>query len=96
MEDEADLDKVKNYTAAVFVGFSALAVVAGFAVPGNAGATLTYVFGAVPLLFMGVWPSAAPPPSVARGQPRVIRGRLDSAVLDGGAVRWERRKGGRG
>jgi len=54
VESDADLETVKNYTAGVFVGFSLLAVIAGFAIPGPTGATLTYLFGAVPLVFLGI------------------------------------------
>jgi len=59
MENEADLDTIKNYTAGVFVVFSIAAIAFGELgaqlFPGkNVGPTITYVLGAIPILFLSI------------------------------------------
>ena len=54
LESQADLDTVQNYTIGVFAAFSLIAVVLGIGVGGNTGASLAYVFAAVPLIFLSI------------------------------------------
>merc|ERR1719506_1415442 len=57
-EDDVSLDDFKYTTIGVTLVSSLLAVGAGVALPNNTGATLTYLFAVIPVLWIGVGSSS--------------------------------------
>ncbi len=56
--EEVGTDELGAFTAAVFVASAVLAVLSGVVVGGNFGASLTYVFAVLPIVFLGVGSSS--------------------------------------
>mmetsp|Transcript_25164 Transcript_25164/g.75555 ORF Transcript_25164/g.75555 Transcript_25164/m.75555 type:complete len:357 (+) Transcript_25164:118-1188(+) len=57
-QEEVGNEELFQLTAGVFVGSGALAIASGSLIGGNVGATFTYLFAVLPILFLGVGSSS--------------------------------------
>jgi len=75
-EDDVSLDDFKYATIAVTLASSVLAIAAGVIMPNNTGATFTYLFAVIPVLWIAVGSSA---PGILAGLIETFKGSNEDA-----------------